>query len=155
LENNNAEEFVRRIDKLAAGLGEFAKTGNQKLFKLIMTHYGRAIIPLITLQDGGRARGRFAGVLRQLGINLPPQIVRDRTLLSGEMGKIEAKEINAGMREGFSVRRTRVSAELEVAMTRVSHQKMYPRIKNIGALHQEVMRLLRANMGVKTDARNQ
>ena len=144
--NNNNAETIRRLDKLGAALKEFSRTGNQGLIRLIMRHYGSAIIPLISLEDGGRARGRFVGMLRQLKVSLPTELVRDRTLLGGEVSKIDAKELNAGIREGFSVKRTRISAELEMSMTRTSHQKMYPRVRDVSALHQSVMKLLQTSL---------
>lgn len=144
---NNADEFERRLLYVADSLKKFSKTGDPALLRLIMRHYGLAIIPLISLADGGRDRGRFVGMLRQLRVNLPEQVIRDRSLLGAEPGKFDSKEFNAGIREGFAVRRTRISAELEMQMTRVSHQKMYPRVRDVDDLQRQVIELIRKGLG--------
>lgn len=144
---SDAAEFGRRMLRIAGVFKEFSRTNNPALVKLVMRHYGVAIIPLISLADGGRDRGRFVGLLRQLGVPLPETLVRDKALLGGELGKFDSKEYNAGIREGLSVRRTRISAELDMQMTRVSHQKMYPRVRDLKLLHQQVLGLIQAGIG--------
>lgn len=144
--SRNLEE-LRKLDNLKKVLDKLGKPNDPTLFKMVMKHFGVTIIPLISLEDGGLARGRFVGMLRQLGVRISDTVARDKTLLSGESGKLDSKVYNAGIREGMSTRRNRVTVEIETLITRVSHQKMYTRVRDVAQLQKELIAMFK--IGVK------
>lgn len=141
-----SEKVKELLLKFARGIGRFARPANRALFRLTMEHFGRSLIPLISLQDGGKARGRFVGLLRQMNVDIPDRTARDRTLLGSDDGKFQTKAYMEGIREGFRVKRTRVSAELEIIITKEAHQKMRPRIREVKELTGKVYELIKKYM---------
>lgn len=93
---NDKSSIGRKFRQLSR-LGKKMTNSKEEMVKLFLTWLAEIYIPDITLEDGGRARGRFAGALSQLGVKVPERLIHDKTDVSGNF---DAKSYSEGFREG-------------------------------------------------------
>ena len=119
------------------------KPNDPKLFLMSIKHYVSNIMPFISLQDGGFARGKMYGLVKQLGGTIPDLLLRNKTMLNNEKFSIDSRKLNDGIRAGMSIRRTNIYAEItNVIMSQANHQKMYQALKNLKALQSAFIELI-------------
>jgi hypothetical protein len=128
---SNAEKtktWVHRVSQAFKGLGD-----TRTRFKLCLEWLAKIYVPLTPLTDGGRARGRFVGMLGQLGITLDNKIIHDKSVVEG---KFDSQEYSLGMREGRALHPQRARVQLELLYAANRQMMKLQKIKDKAALTQ-------------------
>lgn len=137
--------YLGKLRKTVENIGQMRSLG--PAHKAVMEYYGNAVIPMISLDDGGKSRGIFVGVLRKMGIRVLDVLWRDKSLLSGTIGDINATAFNDGVREGLQTSINGLITKVNIKMTRVNWQKAVLRLRDKKILTTEVNKMIQ--LGVK------
>lgn len=139
-ENDSA---IKYLNDYSAACKKIGGNSDKTLFKMIMAYYGAAVIPVISIADGGRERGQFYGFLRKIGVNIPESVLRDRSHVSGEIKGIIQQELSRGIREGQNLTFDTFVVKLKTHMSIENYQKFRQRIKNFVELDKPVKEFIK------------
>ncbi len=91
-------EQVKAFQKNTAK--RFKELKELKIARIALRHYAVSLIPLLPLEDGGKSRGVFVGVLKTLGINIPDGVIRKKRNVVGEFKEAAFSE---GRKKGMGM----------------------------------------------------